>query len=205
MQHLGSKINLASSSLTKQGSKLHPPLIVDSDDAITEVARNPLSPCVLAMAAYILKKESFDTQRIMKILMKDKATTYTLQRIGRMLNDEQLTLWINNEDKLTLGHMKSIVKLSQSEYKEMMLKVIREGWSCRRLESEVFEKARPIVQDSSLKTFIEEVSGMAGRDVQIQNKPGGNGGYICFRFYDNIDLENFLTQHNLQRTENNDF
>ena len=166
---------------------------------VENIQREDLNPIDLAKAYQRLQKEYGMTQEaVAKKVGKDRATVANVVRLLKLPFNIQKS--IQNEE-ISMGHARALMGLRTSEEQlEMWRKVIKGGWSVRkveesvreRLESEekVLEPVLKVKKDPHLSEIEDQLRQIFGTQVHV--KPSNQGGKIEIVYYMADDLERIM-------------
>lgn len=148
-----------------------------------------------AVTAYVvghLAKAGMKNREIRKLLNIQSVHACTdLKRIGTQLTHAQLELWLNNPDRIKLGHMRAISRLSSTSEREQILA----GLLTRKIAARDIEKlavGNTPIDDADIKRFEKEVSEGICRDLKLSFSSNKRSGRITLPFYDLEDLEGIV-------------
>ena len=166
---------------------------------VENIQREDLNPIDLAKAYQRLQKEYGMTQEaVAKKVGKDRATVANVVRLLKLPFNIQKS--IQNEE-ISMGHARALMGLRTSEEQlEMWRKVIKGGWSVRkveesvreRLESEekVLEPVLKVKKNPHLSEIEDQLRQIFGTQVHV--KPSNQGGKIEIVYYMADDLERIM-------------
>lgn len=174
---------------------------VESDEKLLELAlieniqRDDLNAIEVAMAYDRLQKEYNLTQEeVAKKVGKDRATVANFIRLLKLPDVIQDSL---KKDELSMGHARALMGVnSRGEQIQLWRKIIKNGWSVRRVEEAVrllTEKAptssEPVVavKNPHLVSIEDRLRTILGSRVQI--RPSGTGGKIEITYFSQDDLD----------------
>lgn len=182
---------------------------VTSEDQMLELSlveniqREDLNPMELARAYQRLQKEYGLTQEaVAQKVGKDRATVANFVRLLKLPREIQESL---RKDEVSMGHARAIMGLSSpGEQIRVWRKVIKRGWSVRKVEEVVRERLegenktkRVVLERSSFLVEMEDrLRSVLGTRVQIRAL--GRGGRIEISYYSDEDLNRILEL--IQRT-----
>lgn len=172
---------------------------------IENVQRQDLNPIELAKAYQKLQKKYGLTQEeIAKKVGKDRATITNIIRLLKLPESIQGSLR-NNE--ISMGHARALMSLSsESSQIKFLHKVVKNGWSVRKLEEAVKENSENIKRSSMsesspqvlpevYKDIEDQMRIIFGTKVKLRKK--SKGGDITISFYSDEDLDRIIDLINL--------
>ncbi|MFO7891469.1 MAG: ParB/RepB/Spo0J family partition protein [bacterium] len=172
---------------------------------IENVQRQDLNPIELAKAYQQLQKKYGLTQEeVAKKVGKDRATITNIVRLLKLPEKIQNSLKIN---EISIGHARALMSLpSESSQIKFLHKVVKNGWSVRKLEEEVKENSDKTKTHSSSKSSQEvlpeiykeiedQMRVTFGTKVRLRKKSAG--GEITISFYSDDDLDRIIDLINL--------
>ncbi len=179
---------------------------VTSDDEMLElslienVQRQDLNPIELAKAYQQLQTEYGLTQEeVAKKVGKDRPTITNTIRLLKLPEKIQNSLTLN---EISMGHARALMGLSSENAQvKFFKKVVKNGWSVRKLEKAVkeevlIEKKYPMEKspkDSLPKVYKDiedQIREKFGTKVKLKKK--GKGGEISISFYSEDDLDRIV-------------
>lgn len=122
---------------------------------IENLQREDLNPVEEALAyKQLIEKFGFTQNEIAQIVGKDRATiTNTI----RLLNLSEKVLELLRENKITEGHARVLLRISDfKEQEEMAKRIIEEGISVRQLEKMLSPKDKKLQENESFSREISE-------------------------------------------------
>jgi ParB family chromosome partitioning protein len=186
-----------------------PAYIRQADDAamlelaiVENIQREDLDPIETALSFQRLIDECQLTQEAMALRVgKKRATIANSLRLLKLPEEMQKALKLG---KISVGHAKVLLGIEDSTLQHKLFdQAVRNGWSVRRLEESLQEKARKATEtpteESTLppvfQTFTERVGCHFDGHVAIHPNDKG-GGTITIRFDNPQQVENFIRQLN---------
>ncbi|CUS76437.1 chromosome partitioning protein, ParB family [Candidatus Kryptonium thompsonii] len=168
---------------------------------IENIQREKLNPIEIAKAYQRLIEElGYTQEEIAKKIGKDRTTVANFIRLLKLPEQIQESL---KRGEITMGHARALINLPSRKLQvEIWNKIIKQGWSVRKVEKEV----RDLLKDKDLeeKSPKKKSHSSAGlRDIesklkkifgtQVRIKQTGNSkGEIVIEFYSNDDFERLL-------------
>ena len=166
------------------------------------IQREDLDPIETALSFQRLIDECQLTQEAMALRVgKKRATIANSLRLLNLPEDMQKALKLG---KISAGHAKVLLGIEDSTLQRKLFdQTVRNGWSVRRLEEILQEKARKATDTLSeeptlspvFQTFAERVGSHFDGRVAIRTNDKG-GGTITIRFDNPQQVENFIRQLN---------
>lgn len=165
------------------------------DDAIDFwKSSSNLSGAEKALVIGVLSNEGFKNRQIRAELAIDKDYEVSqLKRIGRTLTREQLELWHENEQRISLGHVRALTMIDDPKREYLMRDMLIKKVSV----SELFRIARgeeDEVLDVDVERFRRLMSEVIGRDVRLSYNTGKQSGKITLPYYGVDDLGRICKQ-----------
>ncbi len=187
------------------GYSVIPAFVMDvkSDDQMLELAlveniqREDLNPIELAKAYQKLQKDYNLTQEMVaRKVGKDRATVANFIRLLKLPPEIQESL---RKGEISMGHARSLMGISNpKEIRGLWKKIVKRGWSVRRVEEEVRRIAKSeeggrkeAGQKSPYLIELEErICSIFGTQVKI--RPMGKKGKIEISYYSDDDLDRII-------------
>ncbi len=165
------------------------PILLDDQEAIRyyhETAR--ISDAEKAYVIRILSQEGYQNKRIRDVLTIAKVYTVThLKRVGTVLSEDELELWLNNPQKITLGHVRAVAKLPQPKRETLLRELLAKKISVH--ECEVIAKGQSEEKDVDVKRYAQDMEDQLGRPVSIRYNPAKCSGSLTLQFFGLDDLD----------------
>lgn len=173
-----------------------PAVIMDLDEEqryevslVENLQRSDLNPIEEAMAyKTLLEKYNMTQEKISEIVGKSRTYVTNMTRLLKLAKSVQEDL-INN--KITVGHAKMLVTLSDRKQMELSKKIQESQMNVRDLENllkpKPEKKEKPLNEESEYYELSEELSEQYGTKVEILK--GKNKGKIVLEFYGEEDFE----------------
>lgn len=173
-----------------------PAVIMDLDEEqryevslVENLQRSDLNPIEEAMAyKTLLEKYNMTQEKISEIVGKSRTYVTNMTRLLKLAKSVQEDL-INN--KITVGHAKMLVTLSDRKQMELSKKIQESQMNVRDLENllkpKPEKKEKPVNEESEYYELSEELSEQYGTKVEILK--GKNKGKIVLEFYGEEDFE----------------
>lgn len=170
------------------------PYFVDKEEAIdyyhAQTSKND------ALKAYIvgfLSKEKMSNKNIRSALGIEQVYTVThLKRAGTRLSEDELTLWFNNADKISLGHVRAIAKLDQVKRERLLRDLLVKRIPVQHYES--LARGEKEERDVDIKRLEEQMSSQLGREIHISYSSRRKTGTISLGYYQLEDLDRIITK-----------
>ncbi|MFC1569591.1 ParB/RepB/Spo0J family partition protein [bacterium] len=177
---------------------------VESDEKLLELAlieniqRDDLNAIEVANAYYKLQKEYKLTQEeVAQKVGKDRATVANFLRLLKLPDIIQDSL---KKDEISMGHARAIMGLnSRGEQIQIWRKVIKEGWSVRKVEDTIRllsekpkKKSEPSkgAQDPAILSMQDRIRTILGSQVKIRQT--GDSGKIEISYFSQDDLNRLI-------------
>lgn len=168
---------------------------------IENIQREKLNPIEIAKAYQRLIEElGYTQEEIAKKIGKDRTTVANFIRLLKLPEQIQESL---KKGEITMGHARALINIPSRKLQiEIWNKIIKQGWSVRKVEKAVRDLLKG--KDSDEKSQRKKSYASAGlRDVesklkrifgtQVRIKQTGNSkGEIVIEFYSNDDFERLL-------------
>ncbi|MDO4772118.1 MAG: ParB/RepB/Spo0J family partition protein [Bacillota bacterium] len=173
-----------------------PAVIMDLDEEqryevslVENLQRSDLNPIEEAMAyKTLLEKYNMTQEKISEIVGKSRTYVTNMTRLLKLAKSVQEDL-INN--KITVGHAKMLVTLSDRKQMELSKKIQESQMNVRDLENllkpKPEKKEKHVNEESEYYELSEELSEQYGTKVEILK--GKNKGKIVLEFYGEEDFE----------------
>ncbi|MFN3136000.1 MAG: ParB/RepB/Spo0J family partition protein [Candidatus Kryptonium sp.] len=180
---------------------------VDSEKELLELAlieniqREKLNPIEIAKAYQKLIEElGYTQEEVAKKIGKDRTTVANFIRLLKLPEQIQESL---KRGEITMGHARALINIPSRKLQvEIWNKIIKQGWSVRKVEKVV----RDLLKDKDLEDKSPKKkshSSVGIRDIesklkkifgtQVRIKQTGNSkGEIIIEFYSNDDFERLL-------------
>jgi ParB family transcriptional regulator, chromosome partitioning protein len=160
---------------------------------VENLQREDLNPIEQAHAFQRLTDEFQLTQeQVAERTGKDRTT---IANAVRLLKLEAPIQELVEEGKVTAGHARALLAVSDSATRlELAKKIARGGMTVRQVERLATRIPRPREQsvafspDPNTKAALEELQREYGTRTIIHPKPGSKGGELAFEYYDDADL-----------------
>jgi len=177
---------------------------VDSEDKMLELAlveniqREDLNPIELARAYQRLQKEyGLTHEAVAQKVGKDRATVTNFIRLLKLPKKIQDSL---SSGQISMGHARALMGLSSpSEQIGMWKKIIKQGWSVRKVEEavrnqiETKEKIKKVAVHERPPYMVEiedRLRSVLGTQIRIRKS--GKGGKIEISYYSDEDLDRLV-------------
>ena len=177
---------------------------IDSEDKMLELAlveniqREDLNPIELAKAYQRLQKEyGLTHEAVAQKVGKDRATVTNFIRLLKLPRKIQNSL---HSGQISMGHARALMGLpSPSEQIKMWKKIIKQGWSVRKVEETVksqlenVEKTTKVAVPERFSYMVEiedKLRSLLGTQVKV--KKSGKGGKIEISYYSDEDLDRLI-------------
>jgi ParB family chromosome partitioning protein len=159
---------------------------------VENIQREDLNPIEMAQAFEQLAHEfSLTHEQIAQRTGKDRATITNFLRLLKLTHQVQMLV---AEGKLTMGHARALIGLSQREQEDIAKKIVAQGLSVRSTERMVARSKEPqsppptVPLDPNMRHAIQEMERALGTRVRIIEAKDG-GGRIEIDYYTADDLE----------------
>lgn len=168
---------------------------------IENIQREKLNPIEIAKAYQRLIEElGYTQEEIAKKIGKDRTTVANFIRLLKLPEQIQESL---KKGEITMGHARALINIPNKKLQiEIWNKIIKQGWSVRKVEKAV----RDLLKGKELesKTLKKKTHTPAGlRDIESKLKrifgtqvkikqSSNNRGEIIIEFYSNDDFERLL-------------
>jgi len=177
---------------------------VDSEDKMLELAlveniqREDLNPIELARAYQRLQKEyGLTHEAVAQKVGKDRATVTNFIRLLKLPKKIQDSL---SSGQISMGHARALMGLSSpSEQIGMWKKIIKQGWSVRKVEEavrnqiETKEKIKKVAVHERPPYMVENEDRLRSvLGTQIRIRKSGKGGKIEISYYSDEDLDRLV-------------
>ncbi len=176
--------------------KTIPAIVMDLDEEqryevslIENLQRTDLNPIEEAMAyKTLVEKYNFTQEKVAEIVGKSRSNVTNTMRLLKLSKSVQDDLV---ENKITVGHAKMLVTLSDKKQKEMSEKIQNSNINVRELENllkpkQNKENKAKKINESKYDDVIDELSEKFGTKVEIVSKK--EKGKIVFEFYNQEDF-----------------
>jgi ParB family transcriptional regulator, chromosome partitioning protein len=174
---------------------------VGSDEKLLELSlieniqRDDLNAIEVAAAYEKLQHEYKLTQEeVARKVGKDRATVANFVRLLKLPEVIQESI---KKDELTMGHARAIMGLSsRGEQIQLWRKIIKNGWSVRKVEEAVRGESdkkdsgktpKKPSKNAVISSMEDRIRTVLGSRIQIQ--PSGNGGKIEIFYFSEEDLD----------------
>ncbi len=162
---------------------------------LENIQREDLNPLEISDALFEMnKKMNMKQEEIGKLLGIDRATVSNFIRLQNLGSFAKKAL---SEGKISLGHAKVLLQLSDKEKEDALVReIIKKDLSVRALENELKRvkkiKGKRKEEDLYFKALEDELKSHTGLSVKIKKK--SRGGEIVFKFKTDKDLVNFVNK-----------
>ncbi len=162
---------------------------------LENIQREDLNPLEISDALFEMnKKMNIKQEEIGKLLGIDRATVSNFIRLQNLGSFAKKAL---SEGKISLGHAKVLLQLSDKEKEDALVReIIKRDLSVRSLENELKKvkkiKRKRKEEDLYFKALEDELKSHTGLSVKIRKK--SRGGEIVFKFKTDKDLVNFVNK-----------
>ena len=167
---------------------------------IENIQREKLNPIEIAKAYQRLIDECGYTQEeIAQKIGKDRTTVANFIRLLKLPEPIQESL---KKNEISMGHARALINIPSKKLQiEIWNKIVKQGWSVRKVEKivrelhkgkeqveKIVKKKKAVPEISSLETKLKRALG-----TQVKIKPlTGNKGEIVIENYSNDDLERIV-------------
>ncbi|ODS23553.1 transcriptional regulator [Candidatus Endobugula sertula] len=165
------------------------PILLDDEEAIRYYQETEsISDAEKAYVVRLLSLEGYQNKRIRDVLGIEKVYAVThLKRAGLALSDDELTLWLNNPKKITLGHVRAAAKLPQPKRETLLRDILAKKISVH--ECELIAKGQSEEKDVDVKRYAEDMENQLGRPINIRYNPAKCSGSVTLQFFGLDDLD----------------
>lgn len=170
------------------------PYFVDSEEAIEHYhAHRDKNDALKAYIVGYLSKEKMSNKSIRSALGIEQVYTVThLKRAGTLLSEDELTLWFNNPDKISLGHVRAIAKFEQSKRERLLRDLLVKKIPVQSYET--LARGEKDERDVDIKRLEELIASQLGREVTISYSSRKKTGTISLGYYQLDDLDRIITK-----------
>lgn len=167
---------------------------------IENIQREKLNPIEIAKAYQRLIEElGYTQEEIAKKIGKDRTTVANFIRLLKLPEQIQESL---KRGEITMGHARALINIPSRKLQiEIWNKIVKQGWSVRKVEKMVRDLLRG--KDEEEKTKKKSHSSPGVRDIESKLKrifgtqvkirqTGNSKGEIIIEFYSNDDFERLL-------------
>jgi len=165
---------------------------------VENIQREDLNPIEVAKGYQQLQKEYGLTQeQVATKVGKDRATVANFIRLLKLSPQIQESL---QKGEISMGHARTLMGLvSNSDQMQIWRKCVRQGWSVRKLEDVVREKAEGALKKQrkespqKFQPYVEledKLRNVLGTQVKI--RPSSKGGKIEIAYYSEDELERLI-------------
>jgi len=165
---------------------------------VENIQREDLNPIEVAKGYQQLQKEYGLTQeQVATKVGKDRATVANFIRLLKLSPQIQESL---QKGEISMGHARTLMGLvSNSDQMQIWKKCVRQGWSVRKLEDVVREKAEGALKKQrkespqKFQPYVEledKLRNVLGTQVKI--RPSSKGGKIEIAYYSEDELERLI-------------
>ncbi|MGN0921010.1 MAG: transcriptional regulator [Cellvibrio sp.] len=167
------------------------PLLTDAQEAILYLRSNPdSSDAIRAYAIGICSKEGLTNKQLREITGIDKVYTLThYSRVGKNLTEEELILWHRNPQRLSLGHMRAICKLSHKQREPLIRKALARHTPVSEFER--IARGEESTSDTDIRRYQNLMSDAIGHPVNIRYNPASGKGALTLEFFNLDELDKF--------------
>lgn len=167
---------------------------------IENIQREKLNPIEIAKAYQRLIEElGYTQEEIAKKIGKDRTTVANFIRLLKLPEQIQESL---KRGEITMGHARALINIPSRKLQiEIWNKIIKQGWSVRKVEKAVRdllkgkdgeEKPKKKVYSSpGLRDIESKLKRILGTQVKIR-QTGNSKGEIVIEFYSNDDFERLI-------------
>ena len=169
------------------------PHVTNSYEALDALKRTSTpTRAFLALVVAILSKEHTNREiRAITGIHQDYTVSH-LKRAGKKLTYEQLELWHNNPQSITLGHVRALCRMPSTQREHYLRKLLAVKITVDKLEVIAAKRSTATNDENDTKLYAEAISRATGRVVTIsqpQVKAGIPIGEIRLGWYGYDDLE----------------
>lgn len=170
------------------------PYFVDKEEAIDYYhAQTNKNDALKAYIVGFLSKEKMSNKNIRSALGIEQVYTVThLKRAGTRLSEDELTLWFNNPEKISLGHVRAIAKLEQPKREPLLRELLVKRIPVQNYES--LARGEEEERDVDIKRLEELIASQLGREVSISYSSRKKTGTISLGYYQLDDLDRIISK-----------
>jgi hypothetical protein len=161
------------------------PILLDEFDAI-EYFNNELSDAHKAYTIAYLSKYYSNKQIRDALKIKNNYTVSQFKTAGLKLTDEELELWDKNSNRISLGHIRAIVKYKEPERDTILRDILSKKLSVRHVESLTKTKEE---NSADIERYEREMALQLGYAIKIKYDPNKKVGSMTLPFYSYENLE----------------
>lgn len=167
------------------------PNLMNKDDVVQYIDehRGDISDPELAWCARVLSQQKYRNKQIRQILNASIYKTSWLIGVGTKINEDLLELWDKNSSRITLSHMRRLLKLSSSRQESIMRDILSSGWTVNQLEDYIQGNAPDVNRDADIKRYESLMAEVIGRPVSIQYNKAKRSGRLTLSFFTLDDLD----------------
>lgn len=144
-----------------------------------------------AERSYVIAKLTYfglSNKEIREVLSIDKVYTVThYKRVGLQLTESELELWMNNSQKITMGHVRAIAKLLPAQRDKLLRDLLVKKIPVH--EYEKMAKGQAVEKSSDISSYANDMSEQLGRPIIINYNSAKQSGTLCLSFYGLDDLD----------------
>ncbi|EAY8690613.1 transcriptional regulator, partial [Salmonella enterica] len=103
------------------------------------------------------------------------------------LSEEELTLWLRNPRKITLGHVRAVAKLPFSKREKLLRDLLHTRTPVHKFEA--IAKGKEVDRDADIKRLETLMSDATGRPIKVRYNPAKRSGELTLGFFTLDDLD----------------
>lgn len=187
------------------------PLLYSVKDAITAFHKTQ-SDAVKCWIIHFLSTEMEMSNKDIRIKLGiEKTYEVTHYRRCGKITEEELELWDNNTDRISLSHVRAIANLKKETRQDILRSLLVKNISSRKLESIAKEinnnqsASHDLIDNQSfdIKKYAEDVGDKLGRIVSIKHNQNKNFGTLSLEYYGIDDLSDLVKNLGFEYDEDN--
>ncbi len=167
---------------------------------IENIQREKLNPIEIAKAYQRLIEElGYTQEEIAKKIGKDRTTVANFIRLLKLPEQIQESL---KRGEITMGHARALINIPSRKLQiEIWNKIIKQGWSVRKVEKAVRDLLRgkdgeekpkkKVYSSPGVRDIESKLKRILGTQVKIR-QTGNSKGEIVIEFYSNDDFERLI-------------
>ncbi|MBV7403118.1 transcriptional regulator (plasmid) [Klebsiella pneumoniae] len=164
------------------------PLLLDAREAIDYYHQHPgMTDAEKAYVVAFLSGEGGSNSQIREDLGIEKVYTVTHLKRAGTLSEEELTLWLRNPRKITLGHVRAVAKLPFSKREKLLRDLLHTRTPVHKFEA--IAKGKEVDRDADIKRLETLMSDATGRPIKVRYNPAKRSGELTLGFFTLDDLD----------------
>ena len=159
------------------------------ESAIQYIQKNrDVSDAQKATVVAYLFSSGLTNKDVRQALQIAKVYTVThLKRAGTSLTEEELQLWHDNPQRITLGHIRAIAKLSFENRDALLRSLLLHKQPVSKFEA--IAQGKHVESNADIRKFERMVGDMLGREVKVSYNSKSEVGHLNLSFFGLDDLE----------------